>query len=82
MNNNQPTDLAGTVRESRTISVTIKATCGRGQRDVFDDARNVTNTTAVQDAAITTGASATGTIQNDDTTALIVHHRACHHRDR
>ncbi len=44
----------------------------RTMRRLFGHARNVTNTTAVQDAAITTGASATGTIQNDDTARLSI----------
>jgi mucin-19 len=68
-----PLAFAGNVGESHTISITITGD------DIVEDHEtftltlgDVSNTTAVQDAAITTSESALGTINNDDSATLWV----------
>jgi len=65
--------FAGTVGETQSVTVTIKGD------DIVEDNEqfsvtlgDVTNTTAVQDAAITTGASSTATITDDDTAVFTI----------
>src|SRR4029077_2553131 len=65
--------FAGTVGESHNVSVTVKGDAVVEDNETFTvTLGDVTNTTAVQDAAITTGASATGTINNDDSATLSI----------
>ncbi len=63
----------GTAMETKSVTVSIKGD------DIVEDNEtfritlgNVSMTSAVQDAAITTGDTATGTINNDDTAAVTI----------
>ena len=58
--------FAGTVRVARRVGDDQGRHGGRGQRDLHGEPGAVTGTTATQIAAITSTATATGTINNDD----------------
>ena len=63
----------GTAGETQTVTVTIKGDTIVEANETFDVVLGaVSNTTATQIAAITSGASATGTILNDDTNTLSI----------
>src|SRR4029077_16899322 len=65
--------FAGTVGESHNVSVTVKGDAVVEDNETFTvNLGAVTGTTATQIAAITTGASATGTINNDDLATLSI----------
>ena len=66
-----PLTFAGTAGETQMIDVTIVGDLIVEDNETFTiTLGNVSNTTAVQDAAITTGAAAVGTIDNDDTAEI------------
>ncbi len=68
-----PLTFAGTAGEPQTVSVNITTDAIVEANEQFTiTLGDVTNTTAVQDAAITTGAVGTGTINNDDTATYTI----------
>src|SRR5207253_2245878 len=65
--------FTGAAGESHDVTVTIKGDTVVEANETFSvTLGDVTGTTATQDAAITTGASATGTINNDDSATLSI----------
>src|SRR5207244_3493331 len=65
--------FTGAAGESHDVTGTIKGdTVGEANETFSVTLGDVTGTTATQDAAITTGASATGTINNDDSATLSI----------
>jgi len=65
--------FAGNPGEQQSVSVTIKGDTIVEDNETFTvTLGDVTNTTAVQDAAITTGDTAQGTINNDDAATLTI----------
>lgn len=74
-----PLTFSGTAGETQTISVDITTDAMVEDNEQFTiTLGDVTDTAPVQDAAITTGAKGTGTIDNDDTASFTINDQTVH----